>query len=239
MPTGTSFSAVVDQFSQAKTPKDSREVLERIRDQFGLAHVVYFAERIPGVTNGAPLIAVTYTDEWVEHYKTENFVEIDPVVPAGLRNILPTDWSTFDRKDSQLKRFFGEADDFGVGTQGITIPARSSSGDVAMLSVTGNMPPKEWSLFRKYFIREFQIIAAASHDMILRVNGANIEKPRLSPREIECLKWASEGKTYDDIATIMNISRGTVKSYMEMTRSKLNALNTTHTVTRAIRLGII
>lgn len=239
MLTTVSFAAVVDQFSSITTEADCLSLLQSTRDHYGLTNVVYFASRIPEVRIEEPLIAVTYQDEWVQHYKDERFVEIDPVVPAGLRNLLPTDWSTFDRRDPETKRFFGEAGEFGVGSQGLTIPIRGSHGALAMFSITSDDSDSEWALLRKHLMREFQIIAAATHDMILRINGAELQAPRLSPREVECLQWASEGKTYEDIATIMNIRKGTVKSYMEIARKKLNSINTTHTVTRAIRLGLI
>lgn len=234
-----SFAAVLEQLDATGTPEDSSALLATIRDRFGLANVVYFASHIPGLTRTEPLLAVTYPDAWVEHYKAEGFVDVDPVLPAGLKAPSPTDWSLFDRKSPALKRFFGEADSFGVGRQGLTLPIRGARGEIAMLSLTSMETPREWASFCRHFTREFQIVAAATHDMVLRVNGARTGPPHLAPRETECLKWASEGNTYEDIATILGITRGTVKTHMESARRKMHTLNTTHTVARAIRLGLI
>lgn len=233
------FSHVIDRLSAAERPTDSKEVLQHIRDMYGLRNVVYFAAQIPELTAREPYLAVTYDEGWIQHYKDRAYVEIDPVLTAGLKRMLPTDWSTFDRSTPEMKSFFGEADAFGVGRQGLTMPIRGANGEAAMLSITSDETDREWKSLRTHYMRDFQLIANYVHEMIVKVEHIDKTIPRLSRREIECLKWSAEGKTYADIATILGISTGTVKSYMEMARSKLNALNTTHTVTRAIRLKII
>ena len=63
--------------------------------------------------------------------------------------------------------------------------------------------------------------------------------PHLTNRERECLKWAARGKTNADIAVILNISQSTVRRYIDLARHKLNCLNKTHAVARAIGLGLI
>ncbi|WP_084798278.1 helix-turn-helix transcriptional regulator [Pleomorphomonas koreensis] len=50
---------------------------------------------------------------------------------------------------------------------------------------------------------------------------------------------SSAGKTVCDSADILGLSDRTVKFYLENVRHKLNCLNTTHAVARAISLGLI
>lgn len=233
------FSEVIDQLSSAGDPTQSMELLDRIRDMYGLRNVVYFAAQIPELTSREPYLAVTYDEAWIQHYKDRDYVSIDPVLNAGLKRMLPTDWSTFDRSSPKLKEFFGEAQEFGVGRQGLTMPIRGTNGEAAMLSITSDETDREWGKLRTNYMRDFQLIANYVHEMVLRVEQVKLTVPRLTRREIECLKWSAEGKTYADIATILGISVGTVQSYMEFSRVKLNTLNTTHTVTRALRLKII
>src|ERR1700742_3894677 len=62
---------------------------------------------------------------------------------------------------------------------------------------------------------------------------------KLSKREEQCLIWAARGKTYQDISDILNISFGSVKSYLDTARHKLNCANLTHAVGVAIATGVI
>jgi DNA-binding CsgD family transcriptional regulator len=61
----------------------------------------------------------------------------------------------------------------------------------------------------------------------------------LSDRERECLFWVSEGKTTDDIATILGVSSNTVNSYITHATQKFAASNRAKAVAIAIRSGII
>ena len=61
----------------------------------------------------------------------------------------------------------------------------------------------------------------------------------LSERERECLFWVSEGKTTDEVATILGVSPNTVNSYVTNAIQKLSAANRPAAIATAIRSGII
>lgn len=61
----------------------------------------------------------------------------------------------------------------------------------------------------------------------------------LSERERECLAWVSEGKTTDEVATILDVSPNTANSYLAHAIRKLSASNRAMAVATAIRAGII
>jgi len=61
----------------------------------------------------------------------------------------------------------------------------------------------------------------------------------LSERERECLYWVAEGKTTDEVSTIISVSANTVNSYLGCAMRKLAAANRTMAVAAAIRGGII
>lgn len=63
--------------------------------------------------------------------------------------------------------------------------------------------------------------------------------PVLSPREIECLVWASRGKSSADIGSILNLSSRTVDSYLEKVCSKLRVRTRIEAVAQAVRTGLI
>jgi DNA-binding CsgD family transcriptional regulator len=61
----------------------------------------------------------------------------------------------------------------------------------------------------------------------------------LSPRERECLLWSAQGKTVDDVASIVGISAETTRVYIKRCITKMNASNKTHAVAKAIHLGMV
>ena len=62
---------------------------------------------------------------------------------------------------------------------------------------------------------------------------------RLSKREVECLRWAAVGKTDDEIGTILDRSRATVRFHIHNASLKLDAVNRSQTVFKAAQLGYI
>lgn len=61
----------------------------------------------------------------------------------------------------------------------------------------------------------------------------------LTPKELECLRWASLGKTSEDTARLMGISPTTVETHFKNAATKLAVHNRVHTVAEAIRQGWI
>ena len=62
---------------------------------------------------------------------------------------------------------------------------------------------------------------------------------RLTNRETECLAWVAEGKTSGELAEIVGLSEHTVNHYLLSATKKLNSVNRTQAVVKALRLGII
>ncbi len=61
----------------------------------------------------------------------------------------------------------------------------------------------------------------------------------LAPRELECLFWASKGKSSRETAEILCLKTGTVQQYLKRATSGLGANNKTHAVCIAHQLGYI
>jgi DNA-binding CsgD family transcriptional regulator len=63
--------------------------------------------------------------------------------------------------------------------------------------------------------------------------------PKLSRRELECLRLTAEGQTSEEIAAGLNLSVHTANTYLGNATQKLNAVNRMHAVAKALRLGLI
>jgi DNA-binding CsgD family transcriptional regulator len=73
------------------------------------------------------------------------------------------------------------------------------------------------------------------HDTLI----AHEREGLFTPREIEIVKWSSDGKNSSEIALILGVSEHTVNDDIATLLKKLNAENRVHMVANAMRYGII
>ncbi|MEH6790612.1 helix-turn-helix domain-containing protein [Parasphingorhabdus sp.] len=62
---------------------------------------------------------------------------------------------------------------------------------------------------------------------------------KLSRREAECIRWASIGKTDEEIGEIISVCRSTVRYHISRAGEKLHSVNRTQTVYKATQLGYL
>ncbi len=78
-----------------------------------------------------------------------------------------------------------------------------------------------------------------AYKRILQLQCADATSPVLSPREREVLIWTQQGKTYWEIGCILGISQRTVKYHFSRIKQKLDVVNASHAIAKAMRLGIV
>ena len=59
-----------------------------IQRRFSLKHVTYMCPSFAGRERKDPVLATTYSDEWVRHYKEQDYGMIDPTITIGARSSL-------------------------------------------------------------------------------------------------------------------------------------------------------
>jgi DNA-binding CsgD family transcriptional regulator len=239
---------LLDTYSEITAAADNISTLEQLEDfirqivkAYDLKHAVYYMPGIPGQEEIKPVTIFTYPPDWAKRYFEADYFKIDPCISEGFANLLPLDWMDYDRRPPRVKQLFGESQDFGIGRQGITFPIRGTKGEAALFNVTSDLPDAEWLQAKKIYMRDFQILAHMIHTKALIVSGAKPPdyQARLTPRERECLTWCAVGKTSEDIATLLGISEGVVRIHLQSAQHKLNCLNRTHTVAKAIAYKLI
>ena len=72
-----------------------------------------------------------------------------------------------------------------------------------------------------------------------RVKVAQRSPVSLSARELEVVRWTAQGKTSLEIGQILSLSDHTVNAYMTNAIRKLDCVNRTQLVAKAIRMKII
>ena len=181
----------------------------------------------------------TYSKMWQVRYFLRRYSVIDPIVKHGSAAVLPFDWGDVDRDDPAIAKFFQDAARHGVGCNGLSIPVRNRKNTHSVISFTTDMPSAEWVGYKRSNIAFLQQLSA----LIDSAAGIDSSLPKsavkLSLREEQCLVWAGRGKTYQEVADILGLSLGSVKTYLDTARHKLHCINLTHAVGVAVATGVI
>ncbi|PZR00719.1 MAG: LuxR family transcriptional regulator [Cereibacter sphaeroides] len=228
---------LIDLSTLKGTTEDFEGFIDQLCRRLGVEYGSY-ATMNP--VTGSVLGYATYKPAWKEHYTRAGMHRFDPTIHRSALSIAPVDWSRFER-DSKFHGVFRSAHDFGISTQGITVPIRGPYGDRGLLSVTANMPDTEWRGLGRKIVGELQMAAVHLHDAVMRTGLVlpSLAHPILSAREREVLQWVAAGKSQQDVGDILSISSRTVEVHLRSAREKLGALTTVQAVGRAIGLGLI
>lgn len=213
------------------------EFLDQLCDELELDYASYAAlSPVSGAVQGY----ANYPKAWKEFYMRRAFHLIDPTLSASARSIAPVDWGRFER-DERFRTVFGPARDFGLFSQGLTVPVRGPYGDCGLLSVTRECSGSEWRALKRKIVGNLQSAAVHFHDSVMQGESLSrmLRAPQLSTREKEILQWVAAGKSQQDIGDILAISHRTVEVHLRSAREKLGALTTAQAVGRAIRLSVI
>jgi DNA-binding CsgD family transcriptional regulator len=209
--------------------------LEDVAEKFELAHLTYF--RLPTNLDDtqSPCLATTYPQEWQQHYFASGYGEIDPVLQAGKKGFLPFDWSDLCRREKPEKTFFGEAKEFGICDNGLTVPIYGANGEIALFSINSNLSKKEWDRYKHENASDIMYFGHLFHDVVTSDNQDDSSSSiSLSNREKEVLFWAGKGKTCWETAKILGLTERTVDFYLRNASHKLGAATKTQAVANAI-----
>ncbi len=192
-----------------------------------------------GVT-GDILGYATYPESWRTHYLSKGLHHIDPTIHQSARSVAPVEWSYFDQ-DENFHTVFSQAKDFGITSQGMTVPIRGPYGERGLLNVTRDCPANEWREQLRQITGQLQLEALRMHDRVQSSNGLrrSLGGPELSQRELEILQWIASGKSQQDVGDILSISHRTVEVHLRSSREKLGALTTAQAIGRAIGYRLI
>jgi DNA-binding CsgD family transcriptional regulator len=221
--------------------KDFKSLAEYLKNRLEIDDIVYHSPNMPGFSMLNPFLQLTYSDDWNKNYREKGYVHIDPVVKKGMTALLPFDWMSTKTNDGTVLRFLGDAESHKVGNHGLTVPIRDEQYKVdALFSVSKLTSEQSWRKLRKEIAKDVVVFAHYIHaKQIEQANSSKNYDFQLSKRELEVIAWASEGKSYDDIASILSISVSTVQAHLESVRHKADALNTPHAISILFRAGML
>ncbi|MBR1146153.1 LuxR family transcriptional regulator [Bradyrhizobium sp. AUGA SZCCT0431] len=216
------FQKFIDLLSSAEDTKAFSETMAETAAALDLSCFAYLA--LPHQLDNEPLVISTYPANWAARYLHNRYERLDPVVIRALQNPEPFQWgsglSTKSISRAQ-QEILDEASQFGIRF-GFTVPIHDGHGPIAALTFATDQRRSQFENCTNSHARVLQLMAMYFHAHVRRklARDRRIGGVVLSPRELECLEWAAQGKTTWEIGRILGISRHTVAFYLENAKAK-------------------
>jgi LuxR family transcriptional regulator, quorum-sensing system regulator SdiA len=173
------------------------------------------------------------------------FMSVDPYYRACFDGTLPIEWADVqgdDRLTTKQREACSYLGDFGL-SRGITVPVHLPFGRFAVMSAIVDRSCRNWHAVREQarepLFKLMHIFTKAICEMGLEDQIDVVLPVKLTSREIECLRWASAGKTSSETAIILDRSLETARLHMKNAMAKLKATNRAQAVANAVHLRLI
>lgn len=121
------------------------------------------------------------------------------------------------------------------GAEGLIVPVHGAYGEIQAVVMVGNRP--DTSDQARAVLQACGAMFAVAGVHLLELEDDAATSTALTRRETQVLVWLSRGKTIPDIAAILEISIGTIKTHLERARAKLGHQATVPTLLEAARRG--
>jgi DNA-binding CsgD family transcriptional regulator len=165
----------------------------------------------------------------------------DPVMQYLKRNSVPIIWDQDTYVMQGMGDLWEEQAPFGYQT-GIAMALHMPEGRHFVVGVDRDQPlPKDHQAVTR-MVADLQLFAVYAQDAAMRIllpAKSQPERPALTPRELEVLRWTMEGKTAWEVGAILGISERTAVLHINNGMHKLDCTTKHQAVLKALRLGLI
>lgn len=182
-----------------------------------------------------------YPSAWVKIYSERRLRDIDPVLQRAEQDPLPFFWDVAFRTTSLTAlqaRMLVEAGEFGI-VHGYTIPIHLSWMPGTLRAscsvVPDNSTVSRWNCRLVEFMANYLFVAWIRRYASWRA----FTSVKLSHREQQCLSLAAEGKDDWSIGQLLDLSEGTVHTYVERAKQRYGVVTRMQAVIRALAAGQI
>lgn len=226
---------------EAKDQAQFRSVVIRFAQQLGFEKVAAMvAVDRPGIkpeftsVHNAPMA-------WERAIEDMEIARRDPVMQHCRRNTMPIIWTQKTYLENGLIDLWDAQAEFGY-RNGIAMSLHLPEGRHFTIGVERdqNLPMDRGELTR--MVADLQLFAVHAQDTAMRVlvsQALQPERPSITPREMEVLRWTMDGKTAKEVGDLMNITERTAIQHLQNAMRKLDCNSKHQAVLKALRLGLI
>jgi len=209
--------------------------IERVAVKLGFDHVAYGFQAPYPLTQPKITMLNNYPGPWQEHYSRTGYLFTDPTVIHGRQSQDPLIWN--DQAFVSNPKLWRDAQDHGIRA-GWAQSSLEGSGAGSLLTLCRSDEPVTTCELqaKEHCMRWLVQVAHVSLSKAILAKDAYVCE-QLTLREREVLQWTADGKSAQDIADILVLSKSVVDFHLKNSIKKLNSPNKTAAVARAVLLG--
>ena len=218
--------------------KAARAGFRKLAKQAGIELFAY-GRLDPSAAGGLLYGDTSYPDEWTNHYLSNNYVSIDPVVAEAMRSPLPFSWRFVNTRANlrpEQRQIFVDAAKFGL-REGLTTPFHDKTGCTGLISLAFNG------------IEELRAVMAAQPSLRLlglyynaaveRLLIGKVPMADLSLFERECLTQTAAGRKVWNISTALHRTETDITGALHSASRILGTCSINQAVAKALAHEII
>ena len=230
-------------FARLEALDDIDEVLWTnvgICEEQGVIRQSYHFTPVFDSPNSARTVVQThgFEENWIELYEESDFRAKDPIPQRTMDHGALLTWKEAEQigaNTAENEEYFAAMRRHGL-VHGFGIPLFGPRGRNAYASFDFGVPLDEVDAEKLGIVRS---ASQAGHQRICVLLDKKYDPITLTQREQEVLIWLAKGKSVSSIATILDISPDTVKTYSKRIYAKLDASDRIGAVVRALKLGLV
>lgn len=226
---------------EARNRLEFRDAVVRFTRQLGFETVSAMTV-VDHAVGHSDFITVDNTPPGYEDaFRSATSARRDPVMQHCKRQCVPIIWDQGTYVERGLGELWEEQARFGYHT-GIAMALHLPEGRHFLLGVDRDQPLPEDTLELTRLVAQLQLFAVYAQEAAQRLllpQALRPERPQLTPRELEALRWTMEGKTAWEVGTILGISERTAVLHVNNAMHKLGCATKHQAVLKALKLGLI
>ncbi|MDP9423634.1 MAG: LuxR family transcriptional regulator [Pseudomonadota bacterium] len=228
-----------EQAGHCASPGDLQLLLEEVTRELGFHYFALLHHRCVRSGSDRLIRLDNYPGAWEEELLTRHDVSADPVHLASLRTNAGFGWDEIGSLlplSAAQREILERSRHHGLGP-GFTVPANvpgEPSGSCSFAVSRGRPLPESRLMCA-------ELIGAHAFRAARRVHGFAEAPcgPRLSRRELQCLRLVTAGKTDWEIATILAISVETARQYVKRARAAYDVVSRAQLVACGLRDALV
>jgi DNA-binding CsgD family transcriptional regulator len=230
------FEGSVNEIAGLDTQFDVIRFMKRVTEFYGCRN--FMVLNLPPTTSrelSANTIITNWSAELMSLFDREGLMQTSLVLGHLRRSATPFSFDLEsvgpDRVGPKARELFSR---FGI-IRGAYFPVHDVSGMRGAVSIGGSA-----AAFTQQQMMELMYISIHVFERLMQIRNLDVRPTDvLTDREVDCLNWTAAGKTSAEIAEILGLSEHTVNHYLNRAAKKLDSVNRTQAVVKALRLGVI
>ena len=226
---------------QAGTRDEFRDQVVRFAQGMEFETVTAMTVVDHGLANSEFIVVDNTPQAYLDTFSDPGSGRKDPVMQHCKKLSVPILWDRSTYVACGVPELWEQMASFGYQT-GIALALHLPEGRHFLFGVDRDRPLPADPHELQRVVADLQLFAVHAQEAALRLfvpQAAQADRPSLTPRELEALRWTMEGKTAWEVGAILGISERTAVLHLNNAMHKLDSVNKHQAVLKALRLGLI